>query len=47
MLSLSIPQSETFELQIAPAWIREEPAISAFAMGTRFVEISYGAKVAP
>ena len=46
ILSLNISKYRTVEIRVAPAWIREDPAISSFYIGTRFVEISKEAKIA-
>jgi c-di-GMP-binding flagellar brake protein YcgR len=46
MLSLNIPQYGPVEIQVEPVWIREEPAISSFSLGTRFMDISEEGKIA-
>jgi c-di-GMP-binding flagellar brake protein YcgR len=46
ILSLNISKYRTVEIRVAPAWIREDPAISSFYIGTQFVEISKDAKIA-
>ena len=37
---LTLPNHETIEVRIAPAWIVELPALGKYELGARFVEMS-------